>query len=178
MLRIVNEPTAAALAYGLDQKKDETIAVFDLGGGTFDISVLEVGEGVVEVKSTNGDTHLGGDDFDQLIVEWMTSEFKKSEGIDLGKDRMALQAQRSGRGSKRMSSVSRRDQLRSSRRCIRSQDMTMNARARSRIAVEPLCAAHLARSRGACDAGLKPEESIGVLVGGSTRSPVCAVVKE
>ncbi len=72
VLRIVNEPTAAALAYGLDQKKNETIAVFDLGGGTFDISVLEVGEGVVEVKSTNGDTHLGGDDFDQLIVEWMT----------------------------------------------------------------------------------------------------------
>ncbi len=78
VLRIVNEPTAAALAYGLDQKKDETIAVFDLGGGTFDISVLEVGEGVVEVKSTNGDTHLGGDDFDQLVVEWMTAEFKKT----------------------------------------------------------------------------------------------------
>ena len=91
VLRIVNEPTAAALAYGLDQKKDETIAVFDLGGGTFDISVLEVGEGVVEVKSTNGDTHLGGDDFDQLVVEWMTAEFKKTDGIDLGKDRMALQ---------------------------------------------------------------------------------------
>ncbi|MDP2056017.1 MAG: Hsp70 family protein, partial [Acidobacteriota bacterium] len=91
VLRIVNEPTAAALAYGLDQKKDETIAVFDLGGGTFDISVLEVGEGVVEVKSTNGDTHLGGDDFDQLVVEWMTAEFKKTDGIDLSKDRMALQ---------------------------------------------------------------------------------------
>src|SRR5690349_15110952 len=91
VLRIVNEPTAAALAYGLDQKKDETIAVYDLGGGTFDISVLEVGEGVVEVKSTNGDTHLGGDDFDQLVVEWMIAEFKKTEGIDLGKDRMALQ---------------------------------------------------------------------------------------
>jgi molecular chaperone DnaK len=91
VLRIVNEPTAAALAYGLDQKKDETIAVFDLGGGTFDISVLEVGEGVVEVKSTNGDTHLGGDDFDQMVVDWMIAEFKKSDGIDLGKDRMALQ---------------------------------------------------------------------------------------
>ncbi len=91
VLRIVNEPTAAALAYGLDQKKDETIAVFDLGGGTFDISVLEVGEGVVEVKSTNGDTHLGGDDFDQIVVEWMIAEFKKTDGIDLGKDRMALQ---------------------------------------------------------------------------------------
>ena len=91
VLRIVNEPTAAALAYGLDKKKDETIAVFDLGGGTFDISVLEVGDGVVEVKSTNGDTHLGGDDFDQLVVEWLTDEFKKAEGIDLRKDRMALQ---------------------------------------------------------------------------------------
>jgi len=89
--RIVNEPTAAALAYGLDKKKDETIAVYDLGGGTFDISILEVGEGVVEVKSTNGDTHLGGDDFDQQIIEWMTAEFRKSDGIDLSKDRMALQ---------------------------------------------------------------------------------------
>src|SRR5688572_1027370 len=87
VLRIVNEPTAAALAYGLDKKSDETIAVFDLGGGTFDISVLEVGEGVVEVKSTNGDTHLGGDDFDQMVVDWMIAEFKKSDGIDLGKDR-------------------------------------------------------------------------------------------
>jgi molecular chaperone DnaK len=91
VLRIVNEPTAAALAYGLDKKKDETIAVYDLGGGTFDISILEVGEGVVEVKSTNGDTHLGGDDFDQKVVEWLVAEFRKAEGIDLGKDRMALQ---------------------------------------------------------------------------------------
>ena len=91
VLRIVNEPTAAALAYGLDKKKDETIAVYDLGGGTFDISILEVGEGVVEVKSTNGDTHLGGDDFDQRIIDWIVAEFKKSDGIDLGKDRMALQ---------------------------------------------------------------------------------------
>ena len=83
VLRIVNEPTAAALAYGLDKKKDETIAVYDLGGGTFDISVLEVGEGVVEVKSTNGDTHLGGDDFDHKIIDWLVDEFKKAEGIDL-----------------------------------------------------------------------------------------------
>ncbi len=89
--RIVNEPTAAALAYGLDKKKDETIAVYDFGGGTFDISILEVGEGVVEVKSTNGDTHLGGDNLDQRIIDWIISEFRKSEGIDLGKDRMALQ---------------------------------------------------------------------------------------
>ena len=89
--RIVNEPTAAALAYGLDKKKDETIAVYDFGGGTFDISILEVGEGVVEVKSTNGDTHLGGDNIDQRIIEWIVSEFKKENGIDLSKDRMALQ---------------------------------------------------------------------------------------
>ncbi|MBI3406651.1 MAG: molecular chaperone DnaK [Acidobacteria bacterium] len=91
VLRIINEPTAAALAYGLDKKKDETIAVYDLGGGTFDISILEVGEGVVEVKSTAGDTHLGGDDIDQRIMEWIVSEFKKDQGIDLGKDRMATQ---------------------------------------------------------------------------------------
>jgi molecular chaperone DnaK len=91
VLRIINEPTAAALAYGLDKKKEETIAVYDLGGGTFDISVLEVGEGVVEVKSTNGDTHLGGDDVDQRIVEWMFAEFKRDQGIDVSKDRMAIQ---------------------------------------------------------------------------------------
>jgi molecular chaperone DnaK len=91
VLRIVNEPTAAALAYGLDKKKDETIAVFDFGGGTFDISILEVGEGVVEVKSTNGDTHLGGDDVDERLIQWITEEFKKDQGIDLSKDKMALQ---------------------------------------------------------------------------------------
>ena len=91
VLRIVNEPTAAALAYGLDKKKDETIAVYDFGGGTFDISILEVGEGVVEVKSTNGDTHLGGDNLDQRVIDWIVGEFRKQEGIDLSKDRMALQ---------------------------------------------------------------------------------------
>ncbi|PYR73295.1 MAG: molecular chaperone DnaK [Acidobacteria bacterium] len=91
VMRIVNEPTAAALAYGLDKKKDETIAVYDFGGGTFDISILEVGEGVVEVKATNGDTHLGGDNLDQRIIDWIITEFKKSDTIDLGKDRMALQ---------------------------------------------------------------------------------------
>jgi len=89
--RIINEPTAAALAYGLDKKKDEKIAVFDLGGGTFDISILEIGDGVFEVKSTNGDTHLGGDDFDQALVDWLAAEFKKSDGIDIKKDPMALQ---------------------------------------------------------------------------------------
>jgi molecular chaperone DnaK len=91
VMRIVNEPTAAALAYGLDKKKDETIAVFDFGGGTFDISILEVGEGVVEVKSTNGDTHLGGDNIDQRIIDWIIEEFRKDQGIDLSKDKMALQ---------------------------------------------------------------------------------------
>ena len=91
VMRIVNEPTAAALAYGLDKKKDETIAVFDFGGGTFDISILEVGEGVVEVKSTNGDTHLGGDDIDEKLIEWIIDEFKKDQGIDLSNDKMALQ---------------------------------------------------------------------------------------
>ena len=91
VMRIINEPTAAALAYGLDKKKNETIAVYDFGGGTFDISILEVGDGVVEVKSTNGDTHLGGDNIDQRIIDWMISEFKKEQGIDLSKDQMALQ---------------------------------------------------------------------------------------
>src|SRR5438034_1157107 len=96
VLRIINEPTAAALAYGLDKKKDETIVVYDFGGGTFDISVLEVGEGIVEVKATNGDTHLGGDDLDDRIIEWLTAEFRKSDGIDLAKDRMALQRLKEG----------------------------------------------------------------------------------
>src|SRR2546421_1210072 len=91
VLRIINEPTAASLAYGLDKKKDEEIAVYDLGGGTFDISVLRLGEGVFEVVSTNGDTHLGGDDFDQRIIDWICDEFKREQGIDLRQDRMALQ---------------------------------------------------------------------------------------
>src|SRR5436305_5746455 len=91
VMRIINEPTAASLAYGLDKKKDEKIAVYDLGGGTFDISMLELGDGVFEVKSTNGDTHLGGDDFDQRIINWLADEFRKEQGIDLRQDRMALQ---------------------------------------------------------------------------------------
>ena len=91
VLRIINEPTSSALAYGLDKKKNETILVFDLGGGTFDVSILEVGEGVIEVKATNGDTHLGGDDWDQAIVNWAADEFKKDQGIDLRGDRQALQ---------------------------------------------------------------------------------------
>ena len=91
VLRIINEPTASALAYGLDKQKNETIAVYDFGGGTFDISILEVGDNVVEVKSTNGDTHLGGDDIDERVMDWIVAEFKKDQGIDLSKDRMALQ---------------------------------------------------------------------------------------
>src|SRR3989441_3828176 len=91
VLRIINEPTAAALAYGLDKQHDQTILVFDLGGGTFDVSLLEIGEGVFEVKSTSGDTHLGGDDWDQRIIDWLAKEFKNSHGVDLGKDKMALQ---------------------------------------------------------------------------------------
>ena len=91
VLRIINEPTAAALAYGLDKKKEEKIAVFDLGGGTFDISILEIGEGVFEVKSTNGDTHLGGEDFDLRLIDYFASEFKKDQGIDIRNDKMALQ---------------------------------------------------------------------------------------
>src|SRR5437667_926248 len=90
-MRIINEPTAASLAYGLDKKKNEKIAVFELGGGTFDISILDVGEGVFEVKATNGDTHLGGDDFDQVLIDYIADEFKKDHGIDLRKDQMALQ---------------------------------------------------------------------------------------
>src|SRR5574338_1041099 len=90
-MRIVNEPTAAALAYGLDKKKEEKIAVYDFGGGTFDISILDVGDNVVEVKSTNGDTHLGGDDFDQRIINWLIDEFRKDQGIDLSADGIALQ---------------------------------------------------------------------------------------
>ncbi len=96
VLRIINEPTAAALAYGMDKKKNEKIAVYDLGGGTFDISVLELGDGVFEVKSTNGDTHLGGDDFDQAVIEWLADEFKKENGIDLRQDKMALQRLKEG----------------------------------------------------------------------------------
>ena len=91
VLRIINEPTAAAFAYGLDKKESETIVVFDLGGGTFDVSILEVGDGVIEVKSTSGDTHLGGDDWDQVIVDWIADEFKREQGIDLRTDRQALQ---------------------------------------------------------------------------------------
>ena len=186
VLRIVNEPTAAALAYGLDKKKEETIAVFDLGGGTFDISVLEVGEGVVEVKSTNGDTHLGGDDFDQLIVEWLTAEFKKSDGIDLGKDRMALQRLKEAaeKAKIELSSVMETE--------INLPFVTADAsgpkhmaikltRAKLESLVEALVQRTVAPVKQAlADAGLKPADiDEVVLVGGSTRMPrVQQVVKE
>jgi molecular chaperone DnaK len=184
--RIVNEPTAAALAYGLDKKKDETIAVFDLGGGTFDISVLEVGEGVVEVKSTNGDTHLGGDDFDQVVVEWLIAEFKKAEGIDLGKDRMALQRLKEAaeKAKIELSSVMETE--------INLPFITADAsgpkhlttkltRAKLESLVEPLVQRTIGPLKQAlADAGLKPADvDEVVLVGGSTRMPrVHQVVKE
>jgi molecular chaperone DnaK len=186
VLRIVNEPTAAALAYGLDQKKDETIAVFDLGGGTFDISVLEVGQGVVEVKSTNGDTHLGGDDFDQLVVEWMAAEFKKSEGIDLGKDRMALQRLKEAaeKAKIELSSVVETEINLPFITADASgpKHMTMKlTRAKLESLVEGLVQRTIGPLKQAlADAGLKPSEvDEVVLVGGSTRMPrVQQVVKE
>jgi molecular chaperone DnaK len=186
VLRIVNEPTAAALAYGLDQKKDETIAVFDLGGGTFDISVLEVGEGVVEVKSTNGDTHLGGDDFDQLVVEWMTAEFKKSDGIDLGKDRMALQRLKEA-AEKAKIELSSMMETEINLPFITAdasgpKHLTMKlSRAKLESLVEGLVQRTIGPLRQAlADAGLKPSDvDEVVLVGGSTRMPrVQQVVKE
>ncbi len=186
VLRIVNEPTAAALAYGLDKKKDETIAVYDLGGGTFDISILEVGEGVVEVKATNGDTHLGGDDFDQKIVDWMIDEFRKAEGIDLGKDRMALQRLREAaeKAKIELSSVMESE--------INLPFVTADAsgpkhlaikltRAKLESLVEDLVQRTIAPVKQAlADAGLQ-SSSIDevVLVGGSTRMPrVQEVVKK
>ena len=186
VLRIVNEPTAAALAYGLDKKSDETIAVFDLGGGTFDISVLEVGEGVVEVKATNGDTHLGGDDFDQLIVDWMTSEFKKTDGIDLSKDRMALQRLKEAaeKAKIELSSVMETEINLPFITADASgpKHMTMKlTRAKLESLVEPLVQRTIGPLKQAlADAGLKPADvDEVVLVGGSTRMPrVQQVVKE
>ena len=186
VLRIVNEPTAAALAYGLDKKSDETIAVFDLGGGTFDISVLEVGEGVVEVKSTNGDTHLGGDDFDQVVVEWLTSEFKKAEGIDLGKDRMALQRLKEAaeKAKIELSSVMETEVNLPFITADASgpKHLTMKlTRARLEALVEPLVQRTIGPLKQAlADAGLEPNDVDElVLVGGSTRMPrVQQVVKD
>ena len=186
VMRIVNEPTAAALAYGLDKKKDETIAVYDFGGGTFDISILEVGEGVVEVKSTNGDTHLGGDNLDQRIIDWIITEFKKTEGIDLGKDRMALQRLRESAEKAKMelSTVMETD--------INLPFITADAtgpkhlqmklsRAKFEQLVEDLLQRTVGPTKQAlADAGLDPSKiDEVVLVGGSTRIPkVQAIVKE
>ena len=119
MLRIINEPTAAALAYGLDKKSNETILVFDLGGGTFDVSILEVGDGVFEVKATSGDTHLGGDDFDQRIVDYLADEFKKEHGIDLRQDRQALQRLKEAaeRAKIELSTVTRSEERRVGKEC-------------------------------------------------------------
>ncbi len=178
VLRIINEPTAAALAYGLDKKKDETIAVYDFGGGTFDISVLEVGEGVVEVKATNGDTHLGGDDLDDRIIEWLVAEFKKSEGIDLSKDRMALQRLKEGAEKAKIELSTAMETE------INLPFVTADAtgpkhmqlkltRARLEQLVEDLLQRTMAPVKQALeDAGLDPSkiDEI-VLVGGSTRMP-------
>jgi molecular chaperone DnaK len=176
--RIVNEPTAAALAYGLDKKGDETIAVFDFGGGTFDISVLEVGEGVVEVKATNGDTHLGGDDIDQRLIEWIVAEFRKDQGIDLGKDKMAIQRLKEAaeKAKCELSSVAETEInlpfITADQSGPKHLQMKLN-RARFEQLVDDL----LKRTLGPCeralaDAGLKPDQiDEVVLVGGSTRIP-------
>jgi len=185
VLRIINEPTAAALAYGLDKKKDETIAVYDLGGGTFDISILEVGEGVVEVKSTNGDTHLGGDDIDQRIVDWMVAEFKRDQGIDVGKDRMAIQRLKEGAEKAKIEL----SQLQETE--INLPFLTADASGPkhmqlklTRAKLEQLMEELLQRTVGPVkqalsDAGIGPEKiDEVVLVGGSTRIPrVVDIVK-
>ncbi|MBK5257190.1 MAG: molecular chaperone DnaK, partial [Vicinamibacteria bacterium] len=186
VLRIVNEPTAAALAYGLDKKKDETIAVYDFGGGTFDISILEVGEGVVEVKATNGDSHLGGDNVDQKIMEWIIAEFKKDAGIDLSKDKMALQRlkEEAEKAKITLSSAIETD--------INLPFITADASGPkhlslklTRAKMEQLVADLIDRSMGPVkqcmkDAGLEPSKiDEVVLVGGMTRMPLIqARVKE
>jgi molecular chaperone DnaK len=178
VVRIVNEPTAAALAYGLDKKKDETIAVYDFGGGTFDISILEVGEGVVEVKSTNGDTHLGGDNIDQRLMDWIIEEFKRDQGIDLSKDKMALQRLREAAEKAKMelSTVMETE--------INLPFITADAsgpkhlsmrlsRAKFEQMVEDILQRSISPLKQALsDAGLKPSDiDEVVLVGGSTRIP-------
>src|SRR5690349_5027763 len=186
VLRIVNEPTAAALAYGLDKKKEEKIAVYDFGGGTFDISVLEVGEGVVEVKATNGDTHLGGDDLDQRVIDWIVAEFKKTDGVDLSKDRMAVQRLKEAaeKAKIELSTVLETD--------ISLPFVTADAsgpkhlqmkltRAKFDALVGDLLERSMAPVRQAlADAGLKPSDiDEVVLVGGSTRVPkIQQLVKE
>jgi molecular chaperone DnaK len=178
VVRIVNEPTAAALAYGLDKKKDETIAVYDFGGGTFDISILEVGEGVVEVKSTNGDTHLGGDNIDQKLMDWIIEEFKKDQGIDLSKDKMALQRLREAAEKAKMelSTVMETEVNLPFITADASGPKHLNMRL-SRAKFEQMVEDILQRSmpplkQALSDAGMKPGDiDEVVLVGGSTRIP-------
>ncbi len=186
VLRIVNEPTAAALAYGLDKTKDHTIAVYDFGGGTFDVSILEVGEGVVEVKSTNGDTHLGGDDVDQKVIQWIVEEFNKDQGIDLSKDRMAMQRLKEAAEKAKMelSTVTETDISLPFITADASGPKHLSLRL-SRSTFEKLVDEILQRTVGPCrqalkDAGLQPSQiDEVVLVGGSTRIPkVGQIVKE
>jgi molecular chaperone DnaK len=177
--RLVNEPTAAALAYGLDKKKDETIAVYDFGGGTFDISILEVGEGVVEVKSTNGDTHLGGDNIDQRLIDWIIDEFKKDQGIDLSKDKMALQRLKEAaeKAKIELSSTATTDINLPFITADQSgpKHLTM---ALTRAKFEQLVGDILQKTMGPlkqalADAGMQPKDiDEVVLVGGSTRIPM------
>jgi molecular chaperone DnaK len=176
--RIVNEPTAAALAYGLDKQKDETIAVYDFGGGTFDISILEVGEGVVEVKSTNGDTHLGGDDIDKRVMDWIVDEFRKDQGIDLSKDRMALQRLKEAAEKAKMelSTVLETDINLPFITADASGPKHLNMKL-TRARFEQMCEDIFQRSVGPVkqalqDAGVGPDKiNEVVLVGGSTRIP-------
>jgi len=178
VLRIINEPTAAALAYGLDKKKEEKVAVFDLGGGTFDISILELGDGVFEVKSTNGDTFLGGEDFDQLVIDWIADEFKKDQGIDLRGDKMALQRLKEA-AEKAKCELSSSIETDINLPFITAdasgpKHLTMKL---SRAKLELICAQLLAKLEGPCrtalkDAGLSPSDIDEViLVGGMTRMP-------
>jgi molecular chaperone DnaK len=186
VLRIINEPTAAALAYGLDKKKEETIAVFDLGGGTYDISILELGEGVFEVKATNGDTHLGGDDFDQEVIDWLVEEFRKDQGIDLSKDAMALQRLKEGAEKAKMelSTTSSTDInlpfITATQEGPKHLNVTLT-RAKFEQLVDKLIQRTMPPMEQALkDAGLKPEQVDEViLVGGSTRIPkVQQIVKD
>ncbi|GFO65924.1 molecular chaperone DnaK [Geomonas paludis] len=179
VLRIINEPTAAALAYGLDKKKDEKIAVFDLGGGTFDVSILELGEGVFEVKSTNGDTFLGGEDFDQKIIDYIADEFKKDQGIDLRGDKMALQRlKEAGEKAKCELSTSLETDINLpfiTADASGPKHLTMKL---SRAKLESICADLIAKLEGPCrtalrDAGLSASDIDEViLVGGMTRMPI------
>src|SRR5207248_1426561 len=186
VMRIVNEPTAAALAYGLDKKKDETIAVYDFGGGTFDISILEVGEGVVEVKATNGDTHLGGDNIDQRIIDWIIDEFRKDQGIDLSKDKMALQRLKEAAEKAKMelSTVQETEITLPFITADATGPKHLNLKL-TRAKFESFVDDILQRSIGPCkqalsDAGVKPSDiDEVVLVGGSTRIPkVQQIVRE